>query len=214
MDKQIVVATPFTPHISPARPAPAWPAALPVLEGPRATLRELRREDAGTLLSLMASPDVARFISAPPTSVEQFAAFIGWGQRERIGGRYAGFALLPAGQQGPAGLLQVRQLDPAFHSAEWGFALSPALWGSGLFGEASRLLLRFAFDVLQVQRLEARAAVPNVRAHGALRRLGAVQEGVLRSSLVTATGERFDQVLWTILASEWRHAAVSAGRVH
>ncbi|MDE3153994.1 MAG: GNAT family N-acetyltransferase, partial [Acidobacteriota bacterium] len=61
-------------------------------------------------------------------------------------------------------------------------------------------------------RLEARAAVRNGRGNGALRKLGAVQEGVLRRSFLRH-GEYLDQVLWTILADEWR-APHTVGVLH
>ena len=53
------------------------------------------------------------------------------------------------------------------------------------------------------QRLEARAAVANGRGNGALRKIGAVQEGVLRRSFLR-NGQYHDQVLWSILAEDWR----------
>ena len=55
-------------------------------------------------------------------------------------------------------------------------------WGTGMFAEGARLVLDFAFDVVGANRLEARAAVANGRGNGALRKLGAVQEGMLRRS--------------------------------
>jgi RimJ/RimL family protein N-acetyltransferase len=54
-----------------------------------------------------------------------------------------------------------------------------------------------------VQRLEARSVVSNGRGNGALRKMGAVCEGVLRRSLLK-NGEYHDQHLWSILESEWR----------
>jgi len=57
--------------------------------------------------------------------------------------------------------------------------------------------------VVGAQRLEARAAVANGRGNGALRKIGAVQEGVLRRSFLR-NGQYHDQVLWSILAEDWR----------
>jgi ribosomal-protein-serine acetyltransferase len=72
-----------------------------------------------------------------------------------------------------------------------------------VFLDGARLVVDFAFDVLGTHRLEARAAVKNGRGNGALRKLGAVQEGLLRRSFLRH-GEYLDQVLWTILAEDWR----------
>jgi RimJ/RimL family protein N-acetyltransferase len=180
-----------------------WKQALPVMAGSTFTLRELRKEDAPSLLAMLTTEEVSRFISPPPTTVEGFERFIAWTHRERSAGNYACFAIVPAGMNTAIGIFQVRSLEPGFGTAEWGFAMGSEYWGSGIFTEGARLVLSFAFDVIGARRLEARAATANGRGNGALRKLGAVQEGVLRRSFLR-NGQYFDQVLWGILAEDWR----------
>ena len=74
-----------------------------------------------------------------------------------------------------------------------------------MFAQGARLVLDFAFDTIGVHRIEARAAVPNGRGNGALRKVGAVQEGVLRQSFARH-GRSYDQHLWSILAEDWKAA--------
>jgi RimJ/RimL family protein N-acetyltransferase len=185
-----------------------WKTQLPVLQAKGITLRELRVSDASSLLALLTTEEVTRFISPPPTTVEGFERFIQWAQREREAGRYVCFAVVPAGSDTAVGLFQIRQLDPTFGTAEWGFALGSAFWGSGLFVSGAELMIDFAFDVIGVHRLEARAAVENGRGNGALRKMGAVQEGILRRSFLRH-GRFLDQALWTILPEDrYRSKAV------
>jgi RimJ/RimL family protein N-acetyltransferase len=115
------------------------------------------------------------------------------------------FAVVPHGSDTAIGIFQIRSLEPAFGSAEWGFALAAEFWGAGIFVDGAKLVVDFAFKVLGVQRLEARAALKNGRGNSALRKLGAVQEGVLRRSFLR-NGEYLDQALWTILQDEWMQA--------
>ena len=180
-----------------------WKTALPMMAGTTFTLRELRAEDAPTLLAMLTTEEVSRFISPPPTTVEGFERFIKWTHRERMAGNYACFAIVPHGMTTAIGIFQVRSLDPTFATAEWGFAMGSQYWGSGIFAEGARMMLDFAFDVIGAQRLEARAAVANGRGNGALRKIGAVQEGLLRRSF-QRNGQHHDQVLWGILADDWR----------
>jgi len=187
-----------------------WRVCLPSVRGAVVTLRELRSTDARSLLAMLSTDEVARFISSPPTTVAGFERFIAWTQRERAAGRYVCFGIVPKGMDVAVGLIQVRQLDPQFATAEWGFALGFSFWGSGIFHEAAQLVIEFSFDVVGVHRLEARAAVKNGRGNGALRKLGATQEGILRRSLLR-NGEYLDQVLWTVLASEWRTLQLACG---
>lgn len=182
-----------------------WRKALPVLTGRTITLRELELCDAPALLALVTTAEVARFISPPPTTVDGFERFITWARRERQKGTYVCFAIVPHGMSTAVGLFQVRQLEAGFSTAEWGFALGSAFWGTGMFVEGARLTVDFAFDVIGSTRLEARAAAANGRGNGALRKIGAVQEAVLRKSFMCG-GEYIDQSLWSIVQSEWRQA--------
>jgi RimJ/RimL family protein N-acetyltransferase len=180
-----------------------WTSGLPVLTGAGFTLRELRVSDAASLLAMLTTEEVARFISPPPTTVDGFERFILWAQRERQAGNYACYAVVPAGLTTAVGIFQVRSLEPGFATAEWGFAIGSAYWGTGVFIDGARLVLDFAFNVIGARRLEARACVANGRGNGALRKVGAVQEGVLRRSFLRH-GQYHDQVLWGILAEDWR----------
>jgi ribosomal-protein-alanine N-acetyltransferase len=179
-----------------------WKQGLPPLQAKGITLRELRVSDATSLLTLLTTEEVTRFISPPPTTIEGFERFILWAQRERAAGRYICFAVVPDGYDTAVGLFQVRQLDPSFGTAEWGFALGSAFWGSGLFVSGAELVIDFVFDVIGAHRLEARAAVENGRGNGALRKIGAVQEGILRKSFLR-NGKYLDQSLWALLHDDW-----------
>jgi len=179
-----------------------WRYALPTLRGARITLRELRPEDAPSLLAAMTTQEVSRFISPPPSTIEGFQRFIAWAHRERAAGRYVCYAIVPNGCESAVGLFQLRSLDLDFATSEWGFALASEYWGTGLFSEGARLVIDFAFGTVGAHRLEARSAVRNGRGNGALRKLGAVHECVLRRSFLR-NGEYLDQSLWTILAEDW-----------
>jgi RimJ/RimL family protein N-acetyltransferase len=179
-----------------------WRQSLPVMTGTMVTLRELRLSDAPSLLAMLSTEEVARFISPPPTTIEGFERFIAWTHRERAAGRYVCFAVVPHGMDGAVGIFQIRQLDPAFETAEWGFAIGSAFWGTGVFQDGAAMIVDFTFDAIGAHRLEARAAVANGRGNGALRKIGAQQEGVLRKSFLR-NGEYLDQTLWTILDEDW-----------
>jgi RimJ/RimL family protein N-acetyltransferase len=182
-----------------------WQARLPVLTGMQVALRELRASDAASLFAMLTSEEVSRFISPPPTTIDGFERFIAWTIREREAGRYVCYAVTVKGYDTAIGIFQVRELEPAFGTAEWGFAIGSAFWGTGVFQESAELVLEFAFETLGIHRLEARAAVKNGRGNGALQKIGAVQEGLLRRSFLK-NGEFVDQVLYAIIEDDWRDA--------
>ena len=180
-----------------------WRNGLPLLNGASVTLRELRASDAPSLCALLTTEEVARFISPPPTSVEGFERFIGWTLRQRVAGTYACYAVTLRGFDTAIGIIQVRQLEAGFGTAEWGFVIGSAFWGTGVFQESAELVLDFAFETLGVHRMEARAAVLNGRGNGALLKLGAVQECLLRKSF-HKDSELLDQALYSILSTDRR----------
>ena len=191
-----------------------WRTGLPVLTGSRVTLREMRVSDAPSLFAMLSTEEVARFISPPPTTVEGFERFIMWANRERAAGNYACFAIVPHGMDTAIGIFQVRQLEPGWGTAEWGFAIGSPFWGTGAFSDGAKLVLDFAFETIGVHRLEARAAVQNARGNAALRKLGAVQEGVLRRSFLR-NGQYLDQALWAILDEDWQMGlSIPVPKVH
>jgi RimJ/RimL family protein N-acetyltransferase len=194
-----------------------WRAKLPVLTSRNVVLRELRASDAPSLFSLLTSEEVSRFISPPPSTVEGFERFIAWTHRQRAAGAYACFAVTIKGYDTAIGIFQIRETEPGFGTAEWGFAIGSGFWGAGVFREGAELVLEFAFEVLGVHRLEARAAVQNGRGNGALRKVGAVAEGVLRKSFLR-NGQYHDQVLYAIVDDDWRamreNRGVVSARIH
>ena len=186
---------------------------LPVLEGRHVVLRTLRPSDAASLHGLLTAPEVARFVSSPPATVDAFEKFIVKANRQRSS-KYICYAVTLKGSDDAIGLFQIRETEPNFQAAEWGFAIGSAFWGTGMFMDGARMVIDFAFDTVKTHRLEARAAVLNGRGNGALRKIGAVQEGILRKSFLR-NGEYLDQALWTILDEDWRaQRTVWGGRVH
>jgi ribosomal-protein-alanine N-acetyltransferase len=195
-----------------------WQRGLPTLRGGQVVLRELRSSDAASLFALLTTEEVSRFISPPPSTVEGFERFIGWTLRQRTAGTFACFAVTLRGYDTAIGIFQVRETQPGFETAEWGFAIGSPFWGTGVFEDGAALVLEFAFETLGVHRLEARAAVKNGRGNGALKKIGAVQECILRKSFLK-DGEYLDQALYAVTDMDWRGSrapivAVPSVRVH
>ena len=97
-----------------------WRKALPVLQAGAVTLRELRLADAPSLLQMLTTAEVSRFISPPPTSVDGFERFIAWTHRERAAGRYICFGVVPQGFEHAIGIIQIRTLGAGLRHRRMG----------------------------------------------------------------------------------------------
>jgi RimJ/RimL family protein N-acetyltransferase len=178
--------------------APDWWVQVPVVSGPSIRIREIEAADAAALLELFSDLRVNRYLYPPPATSTQFEGFIEWARRQREAAKCVCFAVVPNGLQQPIGLFQLRALDADFQIAEWGFAMAPSFWSTGLFEEAASLVAEFAFTI-GVRRIEARAVVGNGRANRALEKIGAKGEALLRK----AFKHNEPQFLWAIVADEW-----------
>jgi len=182
-----------------------WHFGLPTLSADKVTLREVRDSDAQALLAMLSTDEVAEFVSPLPRTVDGFHGFIREVHDERLAGNSFCYGVVPDGYEDAMGLFQVRQLEPGFGSAEWGFALGSPFWGTGVFQTGARAVIDFSFGVVGVHRLEARSIAANGRGNAALRKMGASQEGLLRRSFLR-NGRYYDQILWSILKDDWRQA--------
>lgn len=188
-----------------ALPLPDWRRALPEITGERVILRELRPSDARTLHRVASIPEISRHLWPPPPTVAAVEQFIEWTFAKRARGEYICFAITPRPGTELAGMFELRSCHSGLIRVELGFFLDPACWGTGVFSEAGRLVCAFAFDVLGVHRIEARASVENPRGNAALRKMGARKEGRLRAAFVSE-GREIDQYLWAIV-NDGRQAA-------
>ena len=71
--------------------------------------------------------------------------------------------------------------------------------------EAKFLMLRHAFETWNCIRVEIKTDVLNEKSRSAIRRIGAIEEGILRQHLITDTGRFRDTVYFSIIDSEWRN---------
>ena len=191
-----------------------WRRELPTMSSRLVALREPTAVDLGPLVDLLWLTDADRFGINEPVTEEAVRALIGRAHHERSAGISFTYVIALAATRTIVGLAQVRRLDVLFEAAEWEMTLVPSARGTGVFLDAARLLGSFAFGSVGAHRLESRVLLQNGRANGALNKLGAVQEGILRRSLRRG-GAYHDQVLWSMLEDDWSdHWVTTASRVH
>jgi ribosomal-protein-alanine N-acetyltransferase len=187
-----------------------WTDRVPPLHGDLTTLREVAVSDVYSLFTLFADPAVTAYMAPPPPTLAKFAGFVEWSHHERARGRGVCFGIVPDGMSTAAGILQVRRVDPATSDAEWGFVLSAHFWSTGVFPDAANALVEFAFTTMHVDRLEARIALRNGRAHAAVQKLGAQLEATIEQSSPTGI-PRDPESVWTLREADWRNRPHHSG---
>jgi RimJ/RimL family protein N-acetyltransferase len=153
------------------------------------------------MLALADDPNVVRFTRVPAGADEAFVrAWIkryegGWDDGSRVG-----FAIR-ARDGGFLGFAGIVDLDLEHHEGEIGYMVAPASRGRGVASRAVELLTRWAFDELDVLRLELRIDVENPASERVAERTGYVRDGVLRS-VHFKDGLRCDLGVWSRLSQD------------
>ncbi|QEE17656.1 GNAT family N-acetyltransferase [Promethearchaeum syntrophicum] len=92
--------------------------------------------------------------------------------------------------------------DRHHHSVEIGYDLSPEFWGKGLMAEALNSILNFVFSQMKVNRLEATSNPTNHRSINLLKKIGFIQEGMLRQ-IYYFNSKYYDELIFSMLKEEW-----------
>ena len=180
---------------------------LPTIAAPRVSLRWLTEPDVPALFSIFSDPEVMRYWSSPPYPDLAAATRL----LEKIHACFAQKSLFEWGLVRNAdgallGTCTLAHLDVQNRRAEVGFALGRAHWGNGYVQEGLGALVAFAFDTLDLHRLEADVDPRNARSIRALERLGFSKEGYLPERWIV-NGEVSDSALYGLLRRAWRPVA-------
>jgi RimJ/RimL family protein N-acetyltransferase len=175
--------------------------SLPTLAGDGLVLRWLTAADVAALAAIFSDPEVVRFMSIPLVACDDDA-------RALLAEVHAGFqegSLYSWGIDLAAqvvGTCTLSSIDRHNRRAEVGFALGRAFWGRGLVKRALPLVIRFAFERLDLRRLEADCDPRNAASLRLLEGMGFRREGLCRERYVQL-GEVQDAVMFGLLRSEW-----------
>lgn len=175
----------------------------PTLTTDRLVLRPFTDADAEELFALQSDPRVLRYWDSPPwadrSKVPQFMDGCRRMADETSGARVA----LERHSDGSfVGWCTFNSWNPDFRSASLGYCLTETAWGQGYATEAARALLRWAFDTLDLNRVQAEADTRNVASARVLEKLGFVREGTLREDCIVE-GVVSDSWVYGLLRREW-----------
>ncbi len=173
------------------------------LEGHLVRLEPLRAEDFPELLAVSSDPEIWRYLSSRGATHEERRVYLDRLLRDAAAGSALPFTVrtLPGGRA--AGLIRLKDISREHRKALVGSWFAPCAWGTGPNTESKLLVLKYAFESLACLRIEFQTDSRNQRSRAALAKMGAVEEGTLRSYLTAPDGHRRDTVVFSILAQEW-----------
>lgn len=180
-----------------------FPSEFPVLETERLVLRQLEPRDAPALFEMMSDRDTMRYAeTAPMAEVAQAEALISRHTEGFAAGKSIRWGLTLHEKDRVIGTCSLFQIDLDCRRAEIGYILRRDHWGHGYNNEAALEVIKYAFAGLDLNRIEAELDPRNAASVKAVRRLGFVEEGLLRERWIVS-GEVSDSLMAGLLRSDW-----------
>lgn len=176
------------------------------LEGQWVAIRPLSLDDAAPMFAYASDPEVTRYLPwYPATLIDTVRAFLLQQLARRRRGESIGFAIVLRESDtmiGSTDLMGLKIGDKA--GAELGYILARECWGQGYMTEAARLTLRYGFETLGLQRVEAFADTDNIGSRRVLEKIGMRIAGT--ENRMVKNEERI-YVRYAIARREWEERA-------
>lgn len=187
------------------------PLPTPTLQTTRLRLRPFDDADADDLFALHSNAHVLRYWDAPPwTERARAPRFLDACRQMADDGTGTRLAVERYDDATFIGWCSLTRWNADFRSASLGYCYDAEAWGHGFATEAGRALLRWAFDTLDLNRVQAETDTRNVASARVLEKLGFVREGTLREDCVV-NGDVSDSWVFGLLRRDWRPSADRAG---
>lgn len=156
-------------------------SAYPIITTERLRLREITHADADAIMAIYGSPDVLRYLNQKPIDTREKAIT----DIDRLHGYYLRQDAVPLGitlKEGGSliGTITPWNWDRENRHVDLGYVVHPAEWGHGYATEAVRAILGWAFDAMEVHRIQAECTSDNLASEHVLLKCGFMQEGLLR----------------------------------
>jgi len=181
-----------------------WLSQPLVLEGRVVRLEPLTSAHVPALSEVALDPELWRWTLSVIQTVDDLRRYVDAALAARAAGTSYPFATVDRASGRVVGTTRFCSLETAHRKVEIGYTfVAPAWQRTPVNTEAKLLMLRHAFDVLGMNRVEFKTDALNEKSRAALLRLGATEEGTLRAHLVTERGRIRDSVYYSVLASEW-----------
>lgn len=176
-----------------------------ILEDNCILLRPLTAEDCDNLLPFsLNEPDLWQFSLVKVAGEENLKSYINDAIHDRAAGKTYAFIVFDKRSQEYAGSTRFYDIQISQKTLQLGYTwYGKKFQGTGLNKHCKFLLLQFAFEQLAMERVEFRADNNNKRSIAAMKSIGCVEEGVLRSNTIKADGTRRNSIVLSILKEEW-----------
>jgi RimJ/RimL family protein N-acetyltransferase len=181
-----------------------WPTHLDELAGEAIRLVPMEESHTADLAAALAHPEIWEFTWRKITTSEQLNQLLITALMNKENGTEAPYTIFERSTGKIIGSTRIHHLDTKHRGAEIGCTwISPEYWRTRVNTESKSLLLHHCFEELDLVRVQFSVIGNNLRSQRAVERIGGTREGVLRNHRIQSDGTVLDNVLYSILDTEW-----------
>jgi N-acetyltransferase len=175
-----------------------------ILEDDHARLTPLQLTDMDSLSEIAFEPSIWTYGMSNLRELTDLEKYIVTALREKEQGLAYPFLIYNKIQDKVAGCTRFGNISFEHKRLEIGWTwLHPKHQGTGINKSCKYLLLKYAFEILGMNRVELKTDLLNLQSQQAMRKIGATQEGVFRRHQITSTGRVRDSIFFSIIHDEW-----------
>ncbi|SFL57823.1 ribosomal-protein-alanine N-acetyltransferase [Gracilibacillus orientalis] len=176
---------------------------LPTLETKRLLLRQVSLDDVHDIYAYGSNEEVSKYVTwETHKSLDETQAFV-----EYIMSRYKSNSIAPWAielkkNHKMIGTIDFVSWDTYQHIAEVGYVISQNYWSKGIVTEAAKEIIKFGFNHMDLERIQAKCLVENIGSARVMEKAGMTFEGVLRKAIY-GKGKHWDIKIYSILREEF-----------
>lgn len=176
-----------------------------ILENETVSLRPLKKEDYNFFKDIAFHPEIWKFNVTSASNKNELQKWIEDSLESKKNNLRYPFTIVDKKSERVLGSTSIGNISLTDKRAEIGWTwLGLEFQGTGINKYCKFLLLQYLFDELKFQRVEFKTDALNLKSRKALQKIGAEEEGILRSHTLMHDGRRRDTVYYSILKSEWQ----------
>lgn len=150
----------------------------------RLLLRKMSRKDAFDMYEYSRNPEVTKYLTWDiHPSLEFTRNYLKYIEKQYKERKFYDWALVLRDNNKMIGTVGYTRFDIPSSSAEVGYVLNPDYWGMGLAAEALKAVIKFSFENLSLNRVEARYMSDNYSSRRVMEKCGMIYEGMARESM-------------------------------
>lgn len=171
----------------------------------RLVLRRMQNEDADFILKQFSDEEVSKYLvdNEPIATIEEANEIISWSHSNATNPTNNRWLIVLKETNEPIGTIGYHRWEHNNNIAEIGYDLYKTYWKCGIMNEAMQVVLKFGFEKMLLNRIQAFVHIENIASYNLLKKSGFYSEGIIRD-MYLYRGKYHDHYIMSLLRRDYK----------